>query len=68
MAMLVWLTLRVILSEKFVTCLLLYVPCLNRQKKHQILQEMLQNQIEEQIDVRKYLQTMLKLCLIIRCE
>jgi len=67
MGMLVWFTLGVILSEKFVTCLLLYIPYLNRQKKHQILQKMLQSQIEEEIDVPKDLQTMLKLCLIIRC-
>jgi hypothetical protein len=41
------------LGKKFATCLLLYVIYLNHQKKHQILQEMLQSCLEEEIDIPK---------------
>jgi hypothetical protein len=33
--------------------LLMYVLCLNRKKKHQILQEMFQSCLEEEIDIPK---------------
>ncbi len=42
--------LGVILGGKLIIHLL-YVLCLNRQKKHQILQEMFQSCLEEEIDV-----------------
>ncbi len=58
----------VILGEELTTCLLMYILCLNHQKKHQNFQEMLQSCLKEEMDVPKKVQTMLKLCLIIRCQ
>jgi hypothetical protein len=60
--------LGMILGEGFATCLLLYILCLKHQKKHQFFQEMIQSCLEKEIDIPKNVQTMLKLCLIIRCQ
>jgi len=37
-------------------------------KKHQILQEMFQSHLKKEIDILKEVQTMLKLCIIIKCQ
>jgi hypothetical protein len=52
-----------IIGEEFIICLLLYVLCLNHQKKHQIFQKMLLNHLKEEIiDIPKEVQTMQKFC------
>jgi hypothetical protein len=51
-------------SEAITSCFLMFVFCLKTQKWHQIIQQMLQNHLATKI---KFQQTMLKLCLIIRC-
>jgi hypothetical protein len=45
--------LGVILGEEFAAYLSMYVICLNCQKKHQILQKMLQIHLEEEINIPK---------------
>ncbi len=55
--------LGMIIGEEFIICLLLYVLCLNHQKKHQIFQKMLLNHLKEEIiDIPKEVQTMQKFC------
>jgi len=41
---------------------------MNRQKKHQILQEMFQSHLKKEIEIPEKVQTMLKMCLIIKCQ